>query len=75
MRGCHSTDNGDNGLWAQTKATLTAIQGCVKGNQGRDCGVSTGGRLEMQRVEVDGVMTTSALGSTSKWMRRLRGLI
>ena len=75
VRYFRSTDNGNNGLWAQTKATLTAIQGFVKGNQGTDCGNSTGGRLEMQRVEVDGVMTTSALGSKSKWMRRLRGLI
>ena len=75
VSGCHSTNNGAHGLWAQQMATLTTIQGCVRRNQGTDCGAHSGGRLEMQGVEVGGVMATRTLGTWLKLMRRLRGLI
>ena len=75
VRGCHSTDNGKHGLRAESKATLTASDSRVRDNMGSDFEVDTEGRLEMQRVEVGGIMTTRLLGSKSKLMGLLRGLI
>ena len=75
VRGCHSTDNGMHGFAARSKATLTASDGRVRGNMRSDCKVKTEGRLDMQRVEVGGIMTTRLLVSKSKLMGLLRGLI
>ena len=75
VRGCHSTDNGMHGFAAKRTATLTASDGRVRDNMRSDFEVETEGRLDMQRVEVGGIMTTRLLGSKSKLMGRLRGLI